>query len=53
MKELTPPFRLGRKKKRIILDANGLEVMDLGRAIYLADEILKLLNSKTKDNRDV
>jgi hypothetical protein len=45
--ETTPPFRLGKKQKRAILDSNGKEIVlfPKGMEIYAA-EFVEFLNKK-------
>ena len=41
----TPPFRVGRKQQRIVLDANGLEVVHFYHADEnMADDYVRWLN---------
>lgn len=44
-KRLTPPFRVGRKQQRIVLDAKGLEVAHFYHADEnMADDYVRWLN---------
>lgn len=42
-----PPFRLGKSKKRAILDSNGCEVVIFPEGLeYMAEDYVKYLNEK-------
>ncbi len=48
MKQFTPPFRLGRKQQRAILDSNGIEYVILPKESFVPpQDIVDLLNMKT------